>query len=72
MPEPSRTPLLARCPGCNRQVAVQPLFTREQAKEALASGADLEVMHTADRDHRWALGDQDRENLRRAMEAGEI
>jgi len=41
------------------------LFTRLGAKEALSTGTDLYVIHTTDRDHRWALNDQEHGNLRR-------
>lgn len=64
--------LRAFCPECKQEVTAHPLFTRLAAKEALSMVTDLYVMHTTDRDHRWALNDQERENLRRRMDAGDV
>lgn len=33
---------------------------RSEAKEALSTGAELEVMHATDSDHRWYLDEQTR------------
>jgi len=63
---------LALCPKCNQQVTATPLFTRAEAKEALSTGAELEVMHATDSDHRWYLDEQERENLRRRIGTGEV
>lgn len=61
--------LFAYCENCKKLVTVVPLFTRPQAIQALQTGADLEVMHTAASggDHRWKLDTKDRENLRKAL-----
>lgn len=65
-------PFRAFCPECKQEVIAYPLFTRLGAKEALSTGTDLYVLHTTDRDHRWALNEQERENLRRRLEAGDV
>jgi len=66
------TPFLAFCPECKQQVTATALFTRAEAKEALTTGAELEVMHATDSDHRWYLDEQERENLRRRIGTGEV
>ena len=65
--------LFAYCEKCKKLVTVVPLFTRPQAIQALQTGADLEVMHTAASggNHRWKLDKKDRERLRKSLSEGE-
>lgn len=64
--------LFAYCEKCKKLVAVMALFTKPQAIQALQTGADLEVIHTAacGGDHRWKLDNKDRENLRKGISRG--
>jgi hypothetical protein len=51
------------------------LLSRAELEAALNSGADIKVMHTAQKDngtedHVWSLNDQEKLNLRKTMVAG--
>ena len=56
----------AYCGKCKTTVTALPLLNDDDLKQALDSGGDVRVMHTAsDGDHIWSLTKQDKENLRK-------
>ena len=54
---------LVYCPHCESRITANTILGGNDLKLALASGADVEVMHFTGIDHRWKLNNQEKENL---------
>ncbi len=68
---PSVISFFADCPICNRKVSgVTPILGRAELTEVLARNGDVRVVHMADADHKWSLGDKEKANLRKQMAEG--
>jgi hypothetical protein len=61
---------LALCPHCGKKVTAHTMLNGDDLRDALGSGSDVEVMHTAPPDHRWNLSGDDKENLRNQIANG--
>lgn len=62
----------AYCFACCKKVTVTTILDGKELQEALGSDAEVEVMHTTDRDHRWKLNRYEKESLRKKIAEGSL
>jgi hypothetical protein len=61
--------LLAYCPHCESRITANTVLGGDDLELAMASSANVEVMHFTGIDHRWKLSNQEKDNLRREIES---
>jgi hypothetical protein len=63
--------LQSHCNICSKTVSVTPMLNRDDLVSALQRGLDVRVMHaTAESEHVWSLGDEDKQHLSNALAKG--